>query len=61
MSTETVQGERAETAQRLVVDAVEPGGVSFFHGLLIALAISLVLWGALAALGFGAYVLVTAV
>jgi hypothetical protein len=47
--------------QARVDDAVEPPGIRFFQGLLVALAISAFLWGALAALGYGAYVFVTTI
>ena len=42
-------------------DAVEPLGMRFFQGLRVALAISAFLWGALAALGYGAYRFVTTI
>jgi hypothetical protein len=42
-------------------DAVEPLGIRFFQGLLVALAISALLWGALAALAYGAYMFVTTI
>jgi hypothetical protein len=50
-----------ENAQTLLDSAVEPEAFRFFHGLLVALAISAFLWGVLAALGYGAYVLITMV
>jgi hypothetical protein len=47
--------------QARVDDAVEPLGIRFFQGLLVAVAISAFLWGALAALGYGVYVIVTTI
>jgi hypothetical protein len=52
---------RVENAQALRYGAVEPEAFRFFHGLLVALAISAFLWVVLAALGYGVYVLVTMV
>jgi hypothetical protein len=57
----TARARRVERVQTLLDDSVEPEAFRFFQGLLIALAISALLWAALAALGYGAYVLITTV
>jgi hypothetical protein len=50
-----------ENVQAFLDEAVEPEAFRFFRGLVLALAVSAFLWGVLAVLGYGAYVLVTTV
>jgi len=60
-STSERRPARAGNAYTCLDDAGEPEALRFFHGLLVAVVISLFLWGVLAALGFGAYVLIAGV
>ena len=61
MSSTSERPARAGNAYTCLDDAGEPEALRFFHGLLVAFVISLFLWGVLAALGFGAYVLIAGV
>jgi hypothetical protein len=47
-----------ESVQASLDEAVEPEAFRFFRGLLLALVVSAFLWGVLAVLGYGVYVLV---
>jgi len=61
MSSTSERRGRAGDAYACLDEAGELEGLHFFHGLLVAFVISLFLWGVLAALGFGAYVLIAGV
>ena len=50
-----------ERAQPFLDDDVEPECIRFFHGLLVAIAISAFLWGALAGVTYAVYVVITTI
>jgi hypothetical protein len=54
------RGSRIQNLQPFPVDSPEYEHIRFFHGLLLGLAISAVLWAALAAVGYGTYLLIVA-
>ena len=53
------QRRSSESLQRFLDDSLEHEHIRFFSGLLVGLGVSALLWAALAAIGYGMYLLIT--